>query len=132
MVEAGPAGRHKRPMLVILDDGPRRVFSTPLTVIRAETPAQVPAALAAIEAALVQGHHVAGWLGYELGYLLEPRLTRPVPDGPQMLGPLLQLGVFGPPGSEAPSAQGRAYAGPLDPEWDAAQYGNRFARVKDY
>jgi hypothetical protein len=50
-------------MLVILDDGLRRVFSEPLAVIRADAPAQVPAALAAIQAALAQGHHVAGWLG---------------------------------------------------------------------
>jgi para-aminobenzoate synthetase/4-amino-4-deoxychorismate lyase len=113
-------------MLVILDDGPRRVFSAPQAVIRADDVAGVPQALAAIEAALAQGHHVAGWLGYELGYALERRLTRHVP------GPLLQLGVFGPPSSEASPASGRAYAGPLRPEWDEAQYAARFARVKDY
>ena len=72
----------------MLVDGPRRVFSAPLTVIRADTPTQVPAALAAVTAALAQGHHVAGWLGYELGYVLEPRLARSVPGGSQMSGPL--------------------------------------------
>ncbi|HEX4028130.1 MAG TPA: hypothetical protein VHX18_10950, partial [Rhizomicrobium sp.] len=61
-------------MLVILDGGPRRVFSAPLEVIRADTAAQVPQALTAMAAALAQGHHVAGWLDYELGYALEPRL----------------------------------------------------------
>ena len=45
-------------------------------------------------AALAQGRHVAGWLGYELGYALEPRLRPPAP------GPLLRLGVF-----EAPPAR---------------------------
>ncbi|MEO8300853.1 MAG: aminodeoxychorismate synthase component I [Rhizomicrobium sp.] len=114
-------------MLVILDDGPRRVFSEPLAIIRADTPAQVPAALAAIQIALDQGRHVAGWLGYELGYALEPRLTRPPASDP-----LLQLGVFGAPGTDAPPARGRAYAGPLRPEWSAGDYENRFARVKDY
>jgi para-aminobenzoate synthetase/4-amino-4-deoxychorismate lyase len=114
-------------MLVILDDGPRRVFSAPVGLIRAETGAQVPSALAAVEAALDQGHHVAGWLGYELGYALEPRLA-----GPPMSAPLLQLGVFGAPGGEAPPVAGRAYAGPLQPEWDEAAYASRFTQVKDY
>jgi para-aminobenzoate synthetase / 4-amino-4-deoxychorismate lyase len=114
-------------MLVILDDGPRRVFSAPLKIIRADGPDEVPGALAALEEALGQGHHVAGWLGYELGYALEPRLAR---QGVAV--PLLQLGVFGPPRHEAPPALGRAYAGPLRPEWDEAQYGVRFGRVKDF
>jgi len=114
-------------MLVILDDGPRRVFSAPHAVIRADAPCQIPAALAAVEIALGQGRHVAGWLAYELGHALEPRLTdasRP--------GPLLRLGVFGPPGSCAPDLAGRAYAGPLRPEWNEARYVARFGRVKDY
>ncbi len=34
--------------------------------------------------------------------------------------------------SEAPPVAGRAYAGPLSPEWDAADYGPRFQAVKDY
>jgi para-aminobenzoate synthetase/4-amino-4-deoxychorismate lyase len=114
-------------MLVILDDGPRKVFSAPLRVIRADSLAQVPQALAALEEALGQGRHVAGWLGYELGYALEPRLARDA-----AAAPLLELGVFGPPGSEAPSVTGRAYAGPLRPEWDEGAYGQRFAQVKDY
>ena len=114
-------------MLVILDDGPRRVFSAPLGLIRAETFAQVPAALAAVEAALAQGRHVAGWLGYELGYALEPRLA-----GHPTSAPLLQLGIFRAPGSEVPPVTGRAYAGALQPEWDEAAYASRFARVKDY
>jgi para-aminobenzoate synthetase/4-amino-4-deoxychorismate lyase len=113
-------------MLVILDDGPRRVFSAPLEVIRADAAAEVPAALLALAAALDRGHHVAGWLGYELGYALEPRL------GPAAPGPLLRLGVFGPPRSEAPLPAGRAYAGGLRLEWDRPAYDARFARVKDY
>jgi len=114
-------------MLVILDDTPRRVFSAPSKVIEANNAAEVPKALAAMEAALAQGHYLAGWLGYELGYALEPRLK-----GRLKPGPLLRMGVFGPPAGEAPSVSGRAYAGPLKPEWDQAQYAARFDRVKDY
>jgi len=95
-------------------------------IIAADRAEEVPAALAAVKAALAQGRHVAGWLGYELGYALEPRLARhAVP------GPLLRLGVFGPPESDVPPAAGRAYAGPLRPEWDEDAYGRRFGRIKD-
>jgi para-aminobenzoate synthetase/4-amino-4-deoxychorismate lyase len=117
-------------MLVILDDGPRRVFSAPLAVVRADTPAQVPVALAAMAAALAEGRHVAGWLGYELGYALEPRL-RPPPTELQ-LRPLLRMGVFEAPRHDLPEPASRAFAGRLSPEWSEADYGTRFARVKDY
>lgn len=126
-VEPGPGGGQNPVMLVILDDGPRRVFCDPLEVIRADTAAQVPAALARVEAVLAQGRHVAGWLAYELGHALELRLAMQ-----QAPGPLLQLGVFGAPLDDAPPARGRAYAGPLRLEWDEAAYGRRFSRVKDY
>lgn len=114
-------------MLVILDDGPRRVFQDPLRVLAADAPSQVPGVLDAVEQALAQGHFVAGWLAYELGYALEPRLA------PQARSePLLRLGVFRAPATEVPASAGRAWAGPLAPEWDAAAYAARFAAVKDY
>ncbi|MBA2588423.1 MAG: aminodeoxychorismate synthase component I [Alphaproteobacteria bacterium] len=125
MVEPGGRGGHNRAMLVILDDGSRRVFRAPFGVIAADRAEEVPAALAAVVAALGQGRHVAGWLGYELGYALEPRLAGTT-------GPLLRLGVFAAPDGHAPEPQGRAYAGALRPEWDAAAYAARFARVKAY
>src|SRR5690349_9088866 len=86
---AVPAG--KRPLMRVIWDGAggRRVFQRPLEIVRADSPAEVPAALKAIEAALRQGNHIAGWLGYELGYALEPRLASRTPAGP-----LLRLGVF--------------------------------------
>ena len=116
-------------MLVVLDnEGGRQVFRQPRALITAASPAQVPAALAALEAALASGGHVAGWLGYELGYALEPRLAGRVrPDGP-----LLMLGVFDAPAAEAPPPAGRAWVGPLTPEWDGDAYAARFAGVKDY
>jgi para-aminobenzoate synthetase/4-amino-4-deoxychorismate lyase len=129
MVEPQRQGGHNPAMLVILDDDPRRVFSAPLAVIRADNAAQVPGALAAVAAALGQGRHVAGWLAYELGYALEPRLGGPPRERET---PLLRLGVFEAPTAQAPPAQGRAYAGPLRAEWDEAAYAARFAAVKDY
>jgi len=114
-------------MLVILDDGPRRVFQNPLRVLAADAPSQVRGVLHAVEQALAQGHFVAGWLGYELGYALEPRLAAQAGSAP-----LLRLGVFPAPEAEVPPPASRAWAGPLTPEWDAAAYAARFAAVKDY
>lgn len=114
-------------MLVVLDGPKRQVFRHPLHRIVADSPAQVPGALAAIAAALRQGHHVAGWLGYELGHVLEPRLAPLAAPGP-----LLRLGVFGPPEDAIAPPAGRAWAGPLQPEWRQADYLARFAALKDY
>jgi para-aminobenzoate synthetase/4-amino-4-deoxychorismate lyase len=115
-------------MLMIWDGtAGRRVFRRPLDAIRADSPADVPAALKAVEAALGQGCHVAGWLGYELGYALEPKLAGLSPPVP-----LLRLGVFQAPEGQMPEPAGRAYAGPLALEWDERAYARRFARVKAY
>lgn len=113
-------------MLVILDDGPRRVFQRPSRMIVADRPEQVPTALAAIRGALDCGCFVAGWLSYELGYALEPKLAR------STTVPLLRLGVFEAPEAEAPPMRGRGYAGPLTLEWDHAAYARRFEAVKGY
>ena len=114
-------------MLVLLDCVGRQAFAAPRQVIRADRGDEVPAALAAAEAALAQGRYVAGWLSYELGYVLEPRLTGLEPGS----APLLRLGIFDGPG-DVPAVAGRAYAGPLTPEWNATEYGTRFKAVKHY
>jgi len=123
---------------VILDDatpGAEHLlkFGKPLAVIQADVAEDVPAALKLIEAALRQGRHVAGWFGYELGYVLEPHLAGL--EWPERRGPLLWFGVFEAPEivtAEALAPRGRAYAGPLQHEWDEAAYTARFARVHDY
>ena len=48
------------------------------------------------------------------------------------LDPCCGWGCSARPAAKAPPAAGRAYAGPLRPEWDEAAYASRFARVKDY
>ncbi len=126
------------PQTVILDDaspGAERLlrFAGPEAIIEAQGPEQISPALLAIEAALARGRHVAGWFGYELGYALEPRLARLGWPGGRL--PLLWFGVFGAPEAIASVALvpgGKAYAGPLRHEWDAAAYGERFTRVHDY
>ena len=117
-------------MLVILEDGPsaRRIYRSPRARLSARTIAEVPAVLAAIDTALAQGLHVAGWLGYELGLALEPRLRPLARDA----GPLLHLGIFDHPVPDTPQPSGRAYAGPLRWEWDEDAYGRRFRQVKAF
>jgi para-aminobenzoate synthetase / 4-amino-4-deoxychorismate lyase len=124
--------------LVILDDataGSGRLlrYRQPSAVIRADSASEAGPALVALEAALAAGKHVAGWLGYELGYALEPHLA-PL-QWPQGGAPLLWFGVFDAPEPIARAdlvPAGRAYAGPLRHEWDAAAYSARFAKVHDY
>jgi para-aminobenzoate synthetase/4-amino-4-deoxychorismate lyase len=125
-VEAG----QKAAMLAIFDgkDG-RRVFAAPSALIRADEPGQVPSALAALDAARAAGKWLAGTFSYELGYALEKRPAPCLPAG--LATPLILFGVFDAPTNTAPPAAGRAYAGPLKPEWDAATYGARFAAVKE-
>lgn len=113
----------------------RRVFERPRGFIIATTIAEVPAALAAIDRARADGLHVAGWLSYELGYALEARLQPLMPPLFNLAGrdyPLLKLGLFDASGSEAPATTGRAYAGPLQPEWSEADYASRFSRLHRY
>ena len=89
-------------------------------MIRADSAGQVPAALAAMEAARAPGRH--GWpagFAYELGYALEPRLGRPDAARGRCCG----SGSLTRPCGGAGRQAGRAYAGPLQPEWDAAAYG---------
>jgi para-aminobenzoate synthetase/4-amino-4-deoxychorismate lyase len=133
-----------RTPFVLLDDarpGRDRLlsFRRPAGTIRAEAPEEVPAALAAMERARADGRHLAGYLSYELGLLLEPRLAPRLPETRAV--PLLWFGVFEPPeileGAAALAAlderiAGRAYAGPLRHEWDEPAYAARFARVHDW
>jgi len=129
---------------VLLDDasplrGRLKCFVAPLEVIVADTPAELPTAFAALEAARAAGHHLAGYFSYELGLVLEARLARLLP--PVRPVPLLWFGVFDAPEvleGEALAAAfanritGRAYAGPLMHEWDEGAYRARFARVRDW
>ena len=81
---------------VLIDDattsGCAQVFSDPVEVLRCDAPGDVPATLAKIEQVVAEGYHVAGYLAYELGYTLEPKLTPLVPTKRDI--PLIWMGVF--------------------------------------
>lgn len=123
-----------RPGLFLDDGGHLSVFAAPLRVIRADAAPEVGPALEALQAARLAGNFVAGYFSYEAGYALEPRLGPLMPL--RRSGPLLWFGVFGPPATADAAAlegwaSGRAYAGPLTPEWDAAAYARRFETVRE-
>ncbi len=66
------------------------LFQAPHQLIEAHDPSEVAPAFAAIEAALTAGHYVAGFMTYELGLALEPKLQPRLPKNT----PLLWFGVF--------------------------------------
>lgn len=71
---------------------PARLFDDPVRIIRCDAPEDVPDALAAMADATADGHYLAGFLAYELGYVFEPRLLPLLP--PHRRQPLIWMGVF--------------------------------------
>ncbi|PZQ49505.1 MAG: aminodeoxychorismate synthase component I [Rhodovulum sulfidophilum] len=115
-----------------VDHGPGGVparFAAPLETLTAREPAEVPAAIAAAEAALAAGRWIAGYASYELGYAVEPKLAPLMPAG--RATPLLCLGVFAGPEAARPAAPGGALSA-FAPRWDLATYAEAFERVADY
>ncbi len=99
----------------------------------ARTTDDVRAVLAAADAARADGFWVAGWLAYEAGYALEPRLHHLMPPaGP----PLAVLAAYDAPADgTATLAAATPAAAALDPLAIAlprAGYETAFSRVKDY
>ena len=76
-----PVTDFRKAPMVLLDDsrpahraGRSLLFTDPEQIIKARTLDEVGAALAAMDAALADGLHLAGWIAYECGAYFEPRL----------------------------------------------------------
>lgn len=114
-------------MRITFDQGPeggRARFEGTRATIVARSAEDVPGALAALDAARAEGHWLAGYASYELGYALEPRLAPLMPADRRL--PLISFGVF-----EAPVAAGPTPATGLRPEsiaarWVPQRYGAAF------
>jgi len=113
-----------QPPYVLIDDarssttagGGAIVFTDPLKVLTCQHPQEVALVLAQIDHALAAGHHVAGYMAYELGSALEPRLAAGM-DRAQT-GELIWMGVFDAPhildpGSFDAWAQHPHHVGPM-------------------
>jgi para-aminobenzoate synthetase/4-amino-4-deoxychorismate lyase len=85
-----------RPPFVLLEDrldpaAGARIYAEPVEVVRCDDPDDLAAALARVGEAQARGLHAAGFIGYEAGYALEPRLH---PLRRKADTPLLWFGLF--------------------------------------
>lgn len=132
---------------ILLDDArpdgasPARLYRDPVELVVARRPAEVEAALARIEALRAAGHHMAGYLAYELGLCLEERLMPLAAARCGADGPLLWFGAFASyveiAAADVPAwlaeAGGSAPAaiGPLVPAISLGQYQAAFAAMQE-
>ncbi|WP_054301151.1 aminodeoxychorismate synthase component I [Gemmobacter sp. LW-1] len=122
LLEHGPQGRPA------LFDAPRE------TIVVWEADALAPA-LARLDAARAAGGWIAGYLSYEAGYALEPKLAPLMPENRDH--PLLAFGVFyapapGGPLLETARSAGGATLAPLVPMISRADYGLAAEKVAAY
>jgi len=131
---------------ILFDDGraegarPARFYSSAAETIVAHEAAEVEPAFSRIEALARSGAHLAGYLAYEAGLALEPRLAGRAARRGGAGGPLLWFGAFDGyeeiapgdvPGWLAARARGEASLSPLDPALSPARYLQDFARVHE-
>jgi para-aminobenzoate synthetase/4-amino-4-deoxychorismate lyase len=93
---------------VLLDDaregGTQTLYRNPVEIVSARTPAEIAPALARLRAATAAGRHAAGWMSYEAGHALDPKLAPlAVPAGPDDPW-LLWFGLFAEAETLAPGA----------------------------
>jgi para-aminobenzoate synthetase / 4-amino-4-deoxychorismate lyase len=106
------------------------LFADPCDVLCAYDHAEVRAVLAAVDTALADKLHVAGFIGYEAAGAMDSALETHAPDG----FPLAWFGVYAAPARlaelPAPDAAG---AQELDwqPDTDRASYGDAIRRIRD-
>ncbi|MBA3909718.1 MAG: aminodeoxychorismate synthase, component I [Rhodobacter sp.] len=84
--------------MILLEHGPDgepALFQAPQAVLVANRPGEVQTVLAAAEKARAAGAWVAGYVAYEAGYALEPKLRSLMPR--RRAGPLVALGIYGAP-----------------------------------
>lgn len=87
------------PPFVLIDDSQSdifgvgcRLFTDPVEIVACDDPAGVPDALDAVADAGARGLYAAGFMAYELGYALEPRLAALLPRNRRI--PLIWMGLF--------------------------------------
>lgn len=127
---------------VLLDDARpggshARLYTAPVRVIAAHRSDEVAPALAALDAARAEGLHAAGYIAYEAGHALEPRLAGL--SGRDADAPLLWFGLFETVEQLAPDAiaarlpdPAGAWVGRPAPGIDRSTYDAAFARVREW
>ncbi|MFK4003234.1 aminodeoxychorismate synthase component I [Qipengyuania sp. NPDC077563] len=137
------AGRHP---FVLLDDArdsgaaDALFYENPRALFVARRPEEVDGVLAAAEAARKEGGELAGYIAYEAGLALEPRLAHLAAARTGGTGPLVWLGLFD--GAERIAASdmprwlagrstGPGSVGPLEPQLSLGGYAEAFAQLQD-
>ncbi|MDG6080122.1 aminodeoxychorismate synthase component I [Erythrobacter litoralis] len=136
----------KRQPFVLLDDARESgaadamLFENPHELFVARRPADVAAVLDAAAAAQVGGGTLAGYIAYEAGLALEPKLAPLAEAHSCGAGPLVWLGLFGEgrriPAADvgewlAAEAQGPGSLGPLEPQLSPGGYAEAFAALQE-
>ncbi|AUX68667.1 aminodeoxychorismate synthase, component I [Porphyrobacter sp. HT-58-2] len=117
------------------------LYEAPQALFVAQRSEEVEAVLAAAEAARVEhGGALAGYLAYEAGLALEPKLKGLATARAGAAGPLIWLGLFDAPrriaAAEVPAfladkAQGSGTLGPLEPQLSPGGYAAAFAALRE-
>lgn len=125
--------------MILVEHGPKGQaawFAGALGTVVAWEAGAVAQSLADLDAARAQGHWVAGWMAYEAGYAMEPRLVKLMPKA---AGPLVCFGIYEHSQDAAPllaQATAEARAGvaldPAEPMISQAAYAEAFDQVKAY
>jgi len=124
-----------KPLILFRDDKAGRdvLFAAPSAIIRADTPEEFDPAWDAMQEAHKAGKWLAGYLSYEAGYLLEPKLKPLLPEGRH--APLLCFGVFDGPSDERMHGHSEDNATFLrNPvaQWSYEDYAPRFERLHQH
>ncbi len=125
--------------MILVEHGPKgqaALFAGALGMVVAWKADDLAQALADLDAARARGHWVAGWMAYEAGYAMEPRLAGVMPKA---VGPLLCFGIYDRPQDASPllaqaAVEGRAGVrlDPAVPMILKADYAAAFDQVKAY
>ena len=121
---------------ILLDDQVShelRYYTQPVEIIEAQAVSEVAPALARLKDYHSKGYYLAGYLSYDLGFALEPKVSALMPKDRD--GPLLQFGVFKSVSDNAPIECLYTSHVPdlkLTPHWSETNYRKRFDRVMDY
>ncbi len=125
--------------MILVEHGPTgepALFRAPRAVMAVTRARDLAPALARVEAARAAGQWVAGYLSYEAGYALEPRLAPLMPRGRRT--PLAVFGLYDAPAPAgavlaemAEAGRATAMSAPL-PVLPRAAYLRAMARLKDY
>jgi para-aminobenzoate synthetase / 4-amino-4-deoxychorismate lyase len=132
---------------ILLDDArpegasDARLYRAPVELVVARRPDEVAPALERIEALQREGRDLAGYIAYEAGLALEPRLMPLAQARTGAAGPLVWFGAFDGyesiPAAEVPgwlaerAGGGHGSIGPAEPQLSVGRYDRAFAALQD-